>query len=102
MSDSSGLLPSLVGRWQKVSGGDSATNYPDQLEFNDRGRYVGTNNPGSRIHPIWDVGTSRPKAPNRLQLTHSNDQEVEYGIRVSTSELTFVTPQLDEIRYRKV
>jgi hypothetical protein len=102
MPDNPDLIAKLVGRWQKVSTSDVASVFPDSLDINARGRFVGTNHPGARIHPIWDIGKVHAVGPERVRMPHANDQEVEYEVSAAESDLTFVTPQQVKIRYRRV
>src|SRR5688572_6348283 len=47
----------LLGRWKKITEAKCSEIYLDDLEFKDKGIYVGKKGQKATKHPYWDVGT---------------------------------------------
>jgi hypothetical protein len=91
----------LGGRWQKVSRSACGEAYPDLLELEPGGRYTGTNEAGSALHPLWDRGGWEPAGPGRVRISTANDAEIEYAVELEGDALAFVDPDGCRIEYAR-
>lgn len=91
----------LSGHWHKVTGDRCAEPYPDELELRPGGTYRGAKAPGSRSHPLWDVGTYAAEGEGTVRISTANDARIAYGVTLEGDTLTFTDPQGCRVQYRR-
>ena len=91
----------LYGRWEKLPHPPCAQRYPDSLEFQERGLYVGRSEPPGTF-TLWDAGTFELLDSQHLQLSTANDALVTYDVSWQQGRLTFVDADGCVFAYRKV
>jgi hypothetical protein len=91
----------LVGKWQKITTTPCSQNYPDQLEFSDRGLYTGRQTNPQENFTWWDVGTYEVTA-NQVKIAIATDEIKPYPFSLKDRLLTFVDADNCEFQYRRV
>ena len=95
-----GTIP-LIGSWQKVTNSQCSQMYPDRLEFQESGLYVGDQDaPGTFTH--WDAGTYELVSPAQIRISTANDAMVTYSFAIANDVLSFVDPANCEFEYRRI
>jgi hypothetical protein len=90
----------FLGSWSKVSTTPCSQPYPEQLVFQESGRYRGQNAAPGRF-TIWDVGTFDVVGENEVKISTANDAVRSYAVTVARDTLKFVDPERCEIEYRR-
>ena len=91
----------LAGHWIKESDTACSSGYPDELELQPGGRYVGRMRPGAREHPDWDDGTYERLDDGRLTLTTATDALGHYAFALEGERLTVTDEAGCSFSYRR-
>ncbi len=91
---------SLVGKWKKISAADCDANYPHEIEFFDRPRYLAKKGPGQEFI-WWDAGTYEVVDENQVKISTATDEQVLYRFSLSGDIVTFVDQNGCDFRYQR-
>lgn len=91
---------SLVGNWEKITHSQCSRIYPESIEFQERGLYVGrAEQPGAFTE--WDVGTYALVDARHVKLSTASDAVIAYQFTLSGDQLTFVDQASCTFSYRR-
>jgi hypothetical protein len=91
----------LIGNWTKATSSNCDQLYPDSLQFQESGLYMGQMaNPG--VFTLWDVGTYEVVDDETIIISTANDAEVRYSFSIADEVLTFEDPDGCSFRYRRI
>ena len=91
----------LAGKWKKASASKCDELYPDEIEFFERPRYLGTKGPKQRFI-VWDVGGYKVTDGNHVQIQIASDEQVLYEFSITDDVLAFRDRDGCEFNYRRV
>jgi hypothetical protein len=91
----------LVGKWQKRSTTECSKTYPDNVEFFERGTYVGQKQSRGSF-TLWDAGEYQVLSANQVKISIATDAIKTYQYSIARDVLTFVDPDGCELQYRRV
>ena len=89
----------FLGRWTRIAGDPAGKPYPDAIELQEGGLYRGTR--GADDFTVWDVGTYKVEAADRVRISTANDAQIPYHFRFEGGRLTFRDPEGDEIVFER-
>lgn len=91
----------LLGRWEKLPHPLCAHRYPDMLQFQEGGLYVGRSDPPGTF-TLWDAGTFELVDPHHIRLSTANDALITYDVSWQQDRLSFVDAEGCAFAYRKM
>ena len=91
----------LVGRWTKTTTSACGAIYPDELEFFDRGSYLGRKGADGQDFTLWDVGSYALLDGGRVRISTANDAEIAYGVTIDGDRLTFTDDSGCRFEYQR-
>ena len=94
------MATNITGFWQKVFADDCGREYPNTLEFNDKGLFF-THKAENDPYTVWDVGTYSVESDTKIKLSTSNDAVISYSYGISGDHITFVINPHCKITYKK-
>jgi hypothetical protein len=72
--------PQFAGQWEKVTRSACGQKYPETIQFQAAGSFVGRSDPpGTYAH--WDVGSFEVVDPAHVRISIANDALVTYEFR---------------------
>lgn len=92
--------PTIVGGWEKTSSARCDQRYPDRLQFQENGLYIGQKDPPGSFS-FWDVGTFEVVDEQEIKLSTANDAVIAYAYALSADTLTFTDPDGCAFSYRR-
>lgn len=90
----------IEGKWKKVSAEPCAEQYPDEIEFYDRPRFLAKKGPNQRFIS-WDAG-SYEVGDNEVKLSTATDEIVAYKCDFKDDLLSFVDNAGCKFAYRRI
>ena len=94
------MATNITGFWQKVFADDCGQEYPNTLEFNEKGLFF-THKTENDPYTVWDVGTYSIESDAKISLSTSNDAVISYRYAVSGDHITFEVNPDCKITYKK-
>ena len=92
---------SVSGKWQKVSMAQCDQQYPDEVEFFVRPRYLAKKGPGQGFI-WWDAGTYEVVGEAQVKISTATDAQELYRFSISEDLLTFIDDKGCEFQYRRM
>lgn len=89
----------LVGEWVKVSADEHAARYPEQLRFDEDGRYSGTAQ--AQLATGWDGGTWQTFTTGEVALANASHAVMRYRYVLEDETLRFVDTDGMEFGYER-
>ena len=90
----------LIGSWTKSTHSSCSLKYPDHIEFQARGLYVGRKKESGSF-TLWDAGTYQLVNSTQIKISVANDAIVTYQVSMSGDSITFVDPEQCRFQYRR-
>jgi len=90
----------LVGVWEKTTVSACSEKYPDTLDFQPNGIYVGHREPQGTF-TIWDAGAYSIVADDRVRISTANDALVTYSFAIAGHTVTFTDSASCAFTYRR-
>ena len=91
----------IEGKWKKVSAEQCAEQYPDEIEFYDRPRFLAKKGPNQRFI-WWDAGSYEIVGDKEVKLSTATDEIVAYECDFEDDLLTFVDKAGCKFAYRRI
>ncbi len=88
-----------LGKWAKITTSDCAKNYPQQIDFNEKGLFNAQKS--NDIYTLWDVGTYE-MGQDTVKISTANDAIIAYNYKMVGDMLTFLDANGCEFIYKKV
>jgi hypothetical protein len=92
---------SITGQWKKISSGECAGKYPDEIQFYDHPRFLAKKGPNQDFI-IWDAGGYRLTDSGQLQIQIATDQQVLYEFSLAGDVLRLIDEDGCEFKYQRV
>lgn len=91
----------IAGKWKKESAAECADKYPDEIEFQDRPRFLAKKGPNQRFI-WWDVGGYEIVGNNQVTISTATDERVTYDAKLEGNLLTFTDADGCTFKYQRV
>jgi len=91
----------IAGTWKKVTTESCAENYPDEIEFQERPRYLARKGPSQRFI-WWDAGSYEIVGDNQVKMSTASDELVTYEARLEENVLTFTDQRDCAFSYQRI
>lgn len=94
-------LPTLRGRWRRVSASECARAYPAHIEFMEA-RFLGRKDEATQGFIVWDVGGYRVESDDVVMIQTATDAQERYRYRLDGARVTFVDDAGCEFAYERL
>jgi hypothetical protein len=91
----------IAGKWKKSSAEQCADKYPDEIEFQERPRFLAKKGPNQRFI-WWDAGSYEIVGSNQVKMSTATDEQVTYDIKLEGDLLKFTDKDGCTFTYRRV
>jgi hypothetical protein len=91
----------IAGTWKKASAEQCAEKYPDEIEFEERPRFLGRKGPNQRFI-WWDVGGYEIIGNDRVKISTATDEQVIYKVKLEGDRLEFTDDEGCTFAYLRV
>lgn len=88
----------LQGTWLRGTVSQGSDDYPDRIEFKEKGLYFGKKKEPNTF-TCWDVGTYEVVSDNEVRISTANDAVITYQFTMSGDTLRFVDAQGQALEY---
>jgi hypothetical protein len=91
----------IAGTWKKASAEQCAEKYPDEIEFEERPRFLARKGPNQRFI-WWDVGGYEIIGNDRVKISTATDEQVTYTVKLEGHRLEFTDDEGCTFAYLRV
>lgn len=91
----------IEGNWKKTSAEQCANKYPDEIEFQERPRFLARKGPDQGFI-WWDAGSYEIVGNDQVKISTATDEQVIYGARLEGDLLTFTDKEGCTFSYKRM
>ena len=91
----------IAGTWKKVTAESCAEFYPDEIDFQERPRFLARKGPSQRFI-WWDAGSYEIIADDQVKMSTASDELVIYKTGLDGDVLTFTDQHGCTFSYQRI